>query len=231
MKHILLSLSCALAALIPATAQQQLKIGIIDMERLFGSYYRTQEIRKELETQDQTVQGEIERMRVELQQMLDRREELVTDAQAPELSPEVRDARREQVSSLQMEISSLERQVREYMQQQQNLMRESGSRAMRSIFDDLNSVISDTSRKEGYDLVFDKSGTSPQGVPFLLYSGDLADFTDLVVGEINQNAPEGFDPNAAWEASRGGNAAPAAGAAGAAPAEGEAAPAEGAESE
>lgn len=221
MKNILLTLACALAALAPAAAQQQLKIGIIDMERLFGSYYRTQEIRKELESQDQTVQGEIERMRVELQEMLDRRQQLLDDAQAPELSPEVRDARREQVSSLQMEINALERQVREYMQQQQNLMRESGSRAMRSIFDDLNNVISDTSRREGYDLVFDKSGTSPQGVPFLLYSGDLVDFTDLVVGEINKSAPEGFDPNAAWEASRGGSSPSA----GAAPA-GEAAPAE-----
>lgn len=201
MKHIIVFLAAVAAFVLPAAAQQQLKIGILDMERLFGSYYRTVEIREELGDRERQMQMEVEAMRVQLMEYYEQREALQAEVEAPELSPEIRDSKRRQLQQLHMEMASLERQIRQFMSEGQRTIQEQGGRAMRSIFNDLNTVISDVSRLEGYDIVFDKSGTSPQGVPFLLYTDEIADFTDLVIEAVNENAPEGFDPAEAYQGS------------------------------
>ena len=49
-------------------------------------------------------------------------------------------------------------------------------------------------KAEGYDFVFDRSGSSLATVPVLLYYKDATDLTDLVVAELNKKPAEGAEP-------------------------------------
>ena len=55
------------------------------------------------------------------------------------------------------------------------------------IVDDINKVVADKVKAENFDLVFDKSGPSLNGVPIVLYSRDTYEFTDSVVTALNRN--------------------------------------------
>jgi outer membrane protein len=54
------------------------------------------------------------------------------------------------------------------------------------IVDDINKVVADRVKAESYQLVFDKSGPSLNGVPIVLYSLDSYEFTDAVITALNK---------------------------------------------
>ena len=62
-------------------------------------------------------------------------------------------------------------------------------RMRKGLLEDIKSRVEEKAKRDNYDLVFDKSGMSPSGVPFLLHSKDAVDFSTDVIGELNKNAP------------------------------------------
>jgi outer membrane protein len=59
---------------------------------------------------------------------------------------------------------------------------------MRSaIVEEINRVVSDRVKAESYDIVFDRSGPSLNGVPVILYAKDSYDFTTDVVTALNRS--------------------------------------------
>ncbi len=55
------------------------------------------------------------------------------------------------------------------------------------IVDEINKIVEARVKSENFDLVFDKSGPSLNGVPVLLYSRDSFEFTDEVIKALNKN--------------------------------------------
>ena len=55
------------------------------------------------------------------------------------------------------------------------------------IVDEINKVVADKVKAENFQMVFDKSGPSLNGVPVVLYAKDEYDFTTDVVTALNKN--------------------------------------------
>ena len=51
-------------------------------------------------------------------------------------------------------------------------------------------IIQEVAKAEGYDFVFDRSGSSGAGIPILSYSKDASDITGNLLERINKDAPE-----------------------------------------
>ena len=45
-------------------------------------------------------------------------------------------------------------------------------------------------KSENFDIVFDKSGSSLNGVPILLFARDNMDFSDDIITQLNKNKPK-----------------------------------------
>lgn len=64
-------------------------------------------------------------------------------------------------------------------------------RMRKNLLEDIRQRVEEKAKRDNYDLVFDKSGMSPSGVPFLLHSKDAVDFSTDVLTELNKGAPAG----------------------------------------
>ena len=64
------------------------------------------------------------------------------------------------------------------------------------IVDEITKLVQDKVKSDNYDLVFDKSGSSLNGVPMVLYSRDNMEFSDDIIAALNKNKPKESSPAA-----------------------------------
>ena len=67
------------------------------------------------------------------------------------------------------------------------------------IVDEITKLVNEEVKSNSYDLVLDKSGSSLNGVPIVLYAKESEDFSDKVITALNKNkgkepAPEKATP-------------------------------------
>src|SRR5690606_34217523 len=85
------------------------------------------------------------------------------------------------------ELKTMEREIREFQTTREKQLQEQSVRMRGGIVEEINKVVSDRVKADGYDVVFDKSGPSLNGVPVVLFAKESFDFTDEVVTALNKN--------------------------------------------
>jgi outer membrane protein len=66
---------------------------------------------------------------------------------------------------------------------------EQNLRIREDILDDIKKEIEARSKKDSFNLVFDKSGNTQNGLPSLLYSSDSYDITNDILKNLNAKKP------------------------------------------
>ncbi len=62
-------------------------------------------------------------------------------------------------------------------------------RMRNQIVEEIMAIINTKVKSDNYDLVFDKSGQSLNGVQIVLHSNDNMEFSDDVIAALNKNRP------------------------------------------
>jgi Skp family chaperone for outer membrane proteins len=75
-------------------------------------------------------------------------------------------------------------------------LQDQSARMRQGIVEDINKIVNDKVKAESYDLVFDKSGMSLNGVSVVMFAKDSYDFTDGVVTQLNKNKGKEKDVDA-----------------------------------
>ncbi len=191
MKRALLLILAILPILsLPAFSQGQLKVATVDMQKLWGEYYRTKEAQKEMNVERARIQkennerlGRIRELETELQDLRKKLEDpTLIDKRKEELFKEFK--------TKQQEGISLDRERRDYLQRRTAALQEKIGQRMRGIFEEIRKLVEEHAKEESFDYVFDKSGRSATQVPFLLYSKDSVEITGSILTVLNEDAPE-----------------------------------------
>jgi outer membrane protein len=82
-------------------------------------------------------------------------------------------------------IKNMEREINEFRQTRERQLQEQAMRMRETIVKEITEVIMERVKTTGYDLVFDKSGPSMNGVNIVLHSKDTMDFTTEVITALN----------------------------------------------
>lgn len=199
----LLALSCVLLSLALGTTTvhaQNLKLGTVDMKKVFENYYKTKDAEARINDARNAAKKELDdRMDVynkgvaEVKKLNEEMESAALGKEAKEQKAKLRD---EKIG----ELKTMEREVNEFRVTREKQLQEQSVRMRGGIVDEINKVIEDKVKADGYDLVVDKSGPSLNGVPIVLYSRESYDFTNEVVTILNKNkgaadaAPAKADP-------------------------------------
>jgi Skp family chaperone for outer membrane proteins len=94
----------------------------------------------------------------------------------------------------------MEREITEFRQTRERQLQEQALRMREGIVKEISDVVNEKVKASGFDLVFDKSGMSLNGVPVLMYSRGDTDFTSDVIATLNKPgraAPAEKPPTAA----------------------------------
>src|SRR6202047_441319 len=184
----LFSLSLASLLLLPigARAQGTLKIGTVDMNRAFKEYNKTKDAEAKINDAKNEAKKEYDDRADAYKKALDEVNNLNKQLDSPALSAEKKAQTAKDRDEKIANIKNMEREINEFRQTRERQLQEQAMRMREGIVKEITDIVNEKVKANGYDLVFDKSGPSMNGVPVVLYSKDSADFTTDVITALNK---------------------------------------------
>ena len=170
-------------------AHAQFKVGTVDMNKVFSAYYKTKDAESRINEARTSAKKELDDRVDTYKKNLDAINKLNEDLNKAELSKEKKDAASKQRDEKIAETKNLEREINEFRSTREKQLQEQAVRMRNGIVDEITKLVQDRVRSGGYDLVLDKSGSSLNGVPMVLYSKDSDDFSEDIIKELNKNKP------------------------------------------
>ena len=196
-KYLILSLAAAVLGSAGASAQN-IKIGTVDMKKVFESYYKTKDAEAKINEARNGAKKELEDRMDVAKKTLDEVKKIDEEMNKPELSKEAKEQKSKIRAEKAGELQNMDREIREFQQSREKQLQEQSVRMRAGIVDDINKVVAEKVKAENFDVVLDKSGPSLNGVPIVLYARDSYEFTDAVVTGLNKNkgkeTPSGDKP-------------------------------------
>lgn len=167
-------LAVSLGLVYEAKAEENLKIGYIDISAVFNRYAKTQELEKNLEKEKQTKQKTIDKKLEEIKKLV---KELKT--KAPGLKEEERQRRSEVIEKKKKEhfqfAQQSELEIRNWIMEQQ-----------REIMKVILETVRSYGKENGYTLILDGTkGPMGEGLSSVLYGLKELDLTDQIINLLN----------------------------------------------
>ncbi|MFH1380572.1 MAG: OmpH family outer membrane protein [Candidatus Omnitrophota bacterium] len=161
-KLLVLAVFVMCFAFVSDSFAKELKMGYVDMRKIFYEYKKTKDFNKKLEKEDGILKKEIEKRTEEIRKLRDELDMLSEQAQEkrqPELKQKVKeldDYRREKMESLIKQKDDLFKEIRE----------------------DIMSVAAKYAKKNGYDFILDEA--------VFVYASDAYDITTDMITDLNK---------------------------------------------
>ncbi|MEY3480370.1 MAG: hypothetical protein RIQ71_1145 [Verrucomicrobiota bacterium] len=189
MKNLLPSL--AVIAVLGATpAFAQMKVGIVDMNKVFTSYYKTKDAETRLNDARAQAKTDLDGRLETLKSNMEVINKLEADTKKPELAADKKEAAVKQRDEKINEVRNLDREIGEFRQTRERQLQEQFMRMRGDIVQDIMKVVDSKVKADGYDLVLDSSGLGISQVKVVLYSAPSMDFSDSIITSLNANAPK-----------------------------------------
>ena len=187
MKKFLL-LTAAAALVLPAAgyAQGTLKVGTVDMNRAFKEYNKTKDSEKKINEAKDAAKKEYDDRAENYKKALDEINKLNQQLDSPALSADKKTSMAKDRDDKIANIKNMEREINEFRQTRERQLQEQAMRMRENIVKEITDVIMERVKSSSYDLVFDKTGPSMNGVNVVLYSKDGMDFTTDVITALNK---------------------------------------------
>jgi outer membrane protein len=188
-----LSFAIAAAVISPLAgfAQGGFKIGTVDMQRAFKEYSKTKEAEAKISDAKNAAVKEYNDRADGYKKALDEINNLNKQLDAPALSADAKSQKAKERDDKIANIKNMEREITEFRQTRERQLQEQAMRMREGIVKEITDVVMEKVRANNMDLVFDKSGTSLNGVPVLMYARENNDFTSDVIAELNKPSRAG----------------------------------------
>jgi outer membrane protein len=192
----LLTLTCVFGlsvfAALPARAQLA-GIGIVDMDKIFKSYYKTKDAESRINDARASAKREMDDRMDLYNKDLEAINKLQEEVKNPALSGASRDEKAKSLDEKVGKIRASEREIKEFQANRENDLKTQALRMRNGIVEEITKVVQDEVKANNYRLVLDKSGMSLNGVPIILYADGGWDFSDKVIAALNKNKPAGSE--------------------------------------
>lgn len=181
---------------------QALKIGTVDMKKVFENYYKTKDAEARINEARNTAKKELDDRMDVFNKGVNELKKLDEEIENPALGKEAKDQKSKARGEKANELNTMKREIDEFRVTREKQLQEQSVRMRGGIVDEINKIVEGKVKSDNFDMVFDKSGPSLNGVPVVLAARDAYDFTDDVVKTLNKNkakdadAPKGDAPKA-----------------------------------
>lgn len=184
-----LVLSFALSVAGAGLANAQVKIGTVDMNRVFSEYYKTKDAQAKYSDAEKAANEDLNSRVETLKKGMQEISQANADLQKQNLSKEDLEAKRKALQPKIDAARALDREIADFRSSKQKALQDQFLRMRKDIVDDIMKSVNELVKAKGFDIVFDKSGLSAGAVPVVLYSRDDLDFSAEVTAALNKNAP------------------------------------------
>jgi outer membrane protein len=180
----------ALSMTLASQTQAQMKVGTIDMQKIFNAYYKTRDAQDKLQDAQKAYKDELDSRMDIYKKNMDTINKLNEEINKPESSGASKDQKAQERDSKIQEEKGLEKDITEFRQAREKQIQDQMKRMRDGIVDDIMKIVNDQVKGQNFDLVFDKSGFSANNiVSVVLYAKDSYDFSDSIISKLNANRP------------------------------------------
>jgi len=167
-----------------------MKVGTIDMQKVFTAYYKTHDAEDKLKEAQKAYKDELDQRMDAYKKNLDVINKLNEEMNKPELSGASKDQKAQERDSKIAETNGLEKEIQDFRSTRQKQLQDEKTHMVSALVEEIMKVVTDQVKAQNYDLVFDKSGQSAAlGTPVLLFARSDIDFSDMVIAKLNANRP------------------------------------------
>jgi Skp family chaperone for outer membrane proteins len=154
---------------------------------VFNDYYKTPIATAKLKDTVDSYKKEHDDMVANYKKEINELNKLREEQDKTEYTAEVREQKRKAVAEKIAETQKLNRDIEEYDNSHQNILKDQTQRMRTTIVKEITDVIAKEARDQGYQFVFDKSGNTLNGLPAVVFSQDNTEITDDIVKILNKN--------------------------------------------
>ena len=173
----MLSTTVAASALNPA---------YVDMEKVFQEYYKTARADKYLREQTDTYREYAKTLAAQIDGLKARFEDLLEASQNIVLAEEVREGKRQEAQLTLRDYETKKRQLQDYERHRKEELSKQYEKRRNSIIEEIALLVKNVAKKESYDVVFDISGKTLNGIPPFVYYDENKLITDTLITELNR---------------------------------------------
>ena len=194
-KHLIIPLlSLVFSLAFAGTASAELKIGTVDMKKLFESYWRTKEAETKMSETRAVLKRDLDERMEKRKELQDSIEKLNDDIKKPELSKDRTQTKMKERDDKIGEWQTMMRELQQYQAEKEKQLADQTLRIRNGIVEEILKVVNEKIASENYDLVFDVSGNSINNVPVIIFAKPSYDFTKEIIEKLNASRPKSTAP-------------------------------------
>ena len=188
-RHFLLTVT-ALSSLfllgVAETTQAEVKIGTVDMNRVFNEYSKTKEVVTTSAAAEAALQKEFDARTDVLKKQVEEIKKLNADIERGSVSQDSIDAKKKERDEKLSKAHALDQEIAEFKASKQKKVQDDFLVAREGIVKDIMKAVNDQTKTHGFNLVLDKSGLTTAAVPLVLFSEPNVDMSDEVLAVLNK---------------------------------------------
>ena len=166
------------------------KIASVNMQRLLNGYYKTAETRDSFKQYEARLKEADKKKVEEIEALVEESKTLRASAEGGSVDTEKRSRAFSEAAKKNGKADYLQKGRVAWAKQKQAAFNDKINIELSKHRKEIIGIIQEVAKVEGYDFIFDRSGSSGAGVPILSYAKDATDLTGYILERINKDAPE-----------------------------------------
>jgi Skp family chaperone for outer membrane proteins len=183
-----MAISILVSPALRSAAGAELKVGIVDLQRVVGEYYKAEESRLQLQQLQVSFEKELKGMRLEGQKLLEEVASLRGATNDLALSVSAREEKKKELVSRIQDVGVLEQRLEEFRNQSIAQLQRQSVRMNQIILEDVSRATADLGEKERFHLILNANRAIPAAADVVFFRG-LEDVTPKLVSVLNATKP------------------------------------------
>ncbi|MBE6377667.1 MAG: OmpH family outer membrane protein [Lentisphaerae bacterium] len=185
MKKILLALLIGVSAVLSAA---ELRIAVVDLDRVFKSYYKSRIAEDFLNQQAEAARTYMSQLNSQLESLRAEARRLGTNALNPALNDQARKKAADDADAALAKVKSKETEISLYANERRREFMRLQQEKRDAIVKDIRQEIKRRAAAGNYAFVLDSSGKTTSGLPAVVVFPAKHDISDEVIRELNRTA-------------------------------------------
>ena len=181
--------------LLGGSAWAETRIGTVDLRKVFEGYWKKKQAEAQLKDRQADMEKEDKNMLEDYKKMKEEYQTLLSNANDQAASPEERERRKKSAEDKLKQLKDLEDTIRQYETQARSTLLDQSQRTRSKILEEIRTVVRAKAQAAGFSLVIDTASESANQTPFVLFTNNENDITDLILKELNAAAPADLSKN------------------------------------
>jgi outer membrane protein len=165
-------------------------IVFVNLDRAFNEFYKTKLADTQLKQQADEFNAERKKLVIDYEKIQKDFNAIRDVAQNTALSDEIRTEKRNAAEEKLVELRDYESRIRRFDDSRRKQLDDQSRRMRKRIVEEVQQIVKDYAKTQGYQAVVDSSGQSLNGVEMILYTDTKIDITDMILDLLNKGKRE-----------------------------------------